>query len=302
MVSPTRSRTSILAFALLALAACDQLKSKLGKGAPADGGATSDPAATAAGDAGAGATAAATPAAEPEPKNLGAVAKFGSENALENVEATTKRANVRVTTAIPSGGEVAVLPAGAVVKQVAEKSGFYRVTFADPKDPTSRLVGWVDKTAFIAPTSSPPSIGSAAAKAKKPITCAAGLVLAGEGEEATPACAKPCSDDKDCSGGECQMAFTFDPKTMKMHALPGARTMVCVGSAKPAAKVDPKAADAGAAAAVGYKVGDKVSVEWKGQWWPAKILAIGNGKYKVHYDGYGSEWDEFVGPSRVKKL
>ena len=301
MLLLTRSRTSIVALALLALTGCDQLKSKLGKGAPADAAASADPATAAADAADAGAATTPVAASEPAPKNLAAVATFGNENALENVEATTKRANIRVTTAIPTGSEVAILPAGAVVKQVAEKSGFYRVTFADPKDPTSRLVGWVDKTAFIAPTSSPPTIGSAAAKAKKPITCAAGQVLAGEGEEATPACSKPCSDDKDCAGGECQMAFTFDGKTMKMHALPGARTMVCVGGAKPGAKVTPTAADAGAAAAVGFKVGDKVSVEWKGGWWPAKILAIGNGKYKVHYDNYGSEWDEFVGPSRVKK-
>jgi hypothetical protein len=288
---------SLGALGLLALSGCDQLKAKLGKGAGADA-ANADPSFVAATDAGAVATPA---AADPAPKNIASVATFGSENALANVEATVQRAGVRATAAIPSGAEVAMIAQGTVVKQVAEKSGFYRVTFADPKDPASRLVGWVDKTAFIAKNAVPPSAASAAAaKAKKPVTCAAGLLLAGEGEEAQPRCAKPCSDDEDCGGGDCEMAFSFDPKTMKMNALPGARTLVCVGSAPPAKPGAATTADTGVAAAT-YKVGDAVMVEWKGGWFPARVIAIGNGKYKIHYDGYGSEWDEFVGLSRMKK-
>ncbi len=282
----------LLALVLLTTASgCDQLKKKLGKGAGADGGAV----ATAEADASTAAAAAAADggavaAAEPAPKNAAGVARFGNENALDTA-ATIKRAGVRVTTAIPTGTEVATLAAGTAVKQVAERGGFYRITFADPKAPADRLTGWVDKLAFVEATA------PAAAKTKKPIKCTGGTVLAGSDENATPTCSKPCSDDKECGGGECQGAFTFDEQKLVMNALPGARTMVCVGGAKPGAAAAKTDAGAGAA----WKVGDAVQVEWRGSWYPAKVIALGNGKYRVHYDGYGPEWDEFVGPSRIKK-
>jgi WD40 repeat protein len=49
-----------------------------------------------------------------------------------------------------------------------------------------------------------------------------------------------------------------------------------------------------------YKTGDKVSIEWKGSWYPGKILEANNGVYKVSYDGYGAEWNEFVSKDRLK--
>ncbi len=49
-----------------------------------------------------------------------------------------------------------------------------------------------------------------------------------------------------------------------------------------------------------YDVGDKVLVEWEGEVYPAVILEIpGPGKVKVHYEGYGNEWDENVGTDRM---
>jgi hypothetical protein len=51
-----------------------------------------------------------------------------------------------------------------------------------------------------------------------------------------------------------------------------------------------------------FKVGDPVMVEWKGSWWPAKVIGIrkGNTPYKIHYDGYSSSWDEWIGSARIK--
>ncbi len=49
-------------------------------------------------------------------------------------------------------------------------------------------------------------------------------------------------------------------------------------------------------------VGDKAQVLWGGKWWPATVLAVnpsGN-KCKIHYKGYGSNWDEWVGAGRIK--
>jgi len=49
--------------------------------------------------------------------------------------------------------------------------------------------------------------------------------------------------------------------------------------------------------------GDAVMVEWKGSWWPAKVIALRDGAtpYKIHYDGYSKSWDEWVGDARIRK-
>ncbi len=65
-----------------------------------------------------------------------------------------------------------------------------------------------------------------------------------------------------------------------------------------------QAAGPGAAAQPGaiYSIGDPVQVQWKGSWYPAHVLAASKkGTYKIHYDGYSSSWDEWVGLSRMKK-
>lgn len=50
-----------------------------------------------------------------------------------------------------------------------------------------------------------------------------------------------------------------------------------------------------------YKIGDRVRVEWHGQMYPAVVTGIvGQERYRIHYDGYGSEWDETVGLSRIQ--
>lgn len=46
---------------------------------------------------------------------------------------------------------------------------------------------------------------------------------------------------------------------------------------------------------------DEVDVEWRGRWWPATVLERRSSeRYLVHYDGYGEEWDEVVGPERIR--
>jgi hypothetical protein len=50
-----------------------------------------------------------------------------------------------------------------------------------------------------------------------------------------------------------------------------------------------------------YKMGDRVRVEWHGQIYSALVTGIvGQEKYRVRYDGYGPEWDEIVGLSRIQ--
>lgn len=49
-----------------------------------------------------------------------------------------------------------------------------------------------------------------------------------------------------------------------------------------------------------YAPGARVNVEWSGRWYPAQTLQARDGRYLVRYDGYGSNWDEWVPPSRIR--
>ena len=51
-----------------------------------------------------------------------------------------------------------------------------------------------------------------------------------------------------------------------------------------------------------YKVGERVRVEWHGSIYPARItVVLGGDRYRVHYDGYGDEWDENIGLNRIQR-
>ncbi len=52
---------------------------------------------------------------------------------------------------------------------------------------------------------------------------------------------------------------------------------------------------------VQYAVGQKVEVEWKKKWYPARVLKVNGGSHYITYTGYGSEWDEWVPSGRIRK-
>lgn len=47
--------------------------------------------------------------------------------------------------------------------------------------------------------------------------------------------------------------------------------------------------------------GDKIEVEWGGKWWNAEVIKTRGDFAFIHYDGYGSEWDEWVTKERIRK-
>jgi hypothetical protein len=50
-----------------------------------------------------------------------------------------------------------------------------------------------------------------------------------------------------------------------------------------------------------YRSGDYVWVEWEGRDYPAYIVdKAGTARFRVHYDGYESRWDEDILPDRIK--
>ncbi len=46
--------------------------------------------------------------------------------------------------------------------------------------------------------------------------------------------------------------------------------------------------------------GDKVDVKWNNSWWKGEILEVKGDKYKIHYTGWASSWDEEVTADRVR--
>lgn len=51
-----------------------------------------------------------------------------------------------------------------------------------------------------------------------------------------------------------------------------------------------------------YKIGDRVRVEWHGTMYPAVIVGIvGQERYRIHFEGYGDEWDDTVGLNRIQQ-
>jgi hypothetical protein len=54
-------------------------------------------------------------------------------------------------------------------------------------------------------------------------------------------------------------------------------------------------------AAVATKASPKHEVLWGGSWWAAEILERKGGLTKIHYTGWGSEWDEWVEPKRLRQ-
>ncbi len=50
-----------------------------------------------------------------------------------------------------------------------------------------------------------------------------------------------------------------------------------------------------------YAVGTKVEVYSEEEWWSGKVLEVRSGIHLVTFDGYGDEWNEWAGPSRMRK-
>lgn len=50
-----------------------------------------------------------------------------------------------------------------------------------------------------------------------------------------------------------------------------------------------------------YAVGESVEVEWKKQWYQARVIRIKGGSHYISYVGYGQEWNEWVPSKRIRR-
>ena len=53
-----------------------------------------------------------------------------------------------------------------------------------------------------------------------------------------------------------------------------------------------------------WKKGDKLEIYWKGTWFKGNIVEgpNGEGQFKIHYDNYKENWDEFVDVRRLREI
>ena len=49
-----------------------------------------------------------------------------------------------------------------------------------------------------------------------------------------------------------------------------------------------------------YSAGQQIKVEWNGSWWDAIVREVNGENYLIHYIGFDSSWDEWVGTNRIK--
>jgi hypothetical protein len=71
----------------------------------------------------------------------------------------------------------------------------------------------------------------------------------------------------------------------------------------PMASASPRQTSSAVPLPSGFRAGDSVEVEWHGDWYPARVLAVTTPfppTYHIRYDGYGEEWDEDVGLDRIR--
>lgn len=51
-----------------------------------------------------------------------------------------------------------------------------------------------------------------------------------------------------------------------------------------------------------YNVGDKVEVEERGKWYLSSVLKVEGDKFFIHYEGYSSKYDLWVGSERIRSV
>lgn len=159
-------------------------------------------------------------AAAPAPvaKNAADVSRFGAEKAIANEAAKIIDAQAVVKTGPNNQGtNVAVLKAGTDVTKIADHQNSFLITFADPKEPATLLMGWVNKGVFVADAVVDAGPRDAAVDAK--VDAAVAVVDAGAavakcaaGQELiiglgpAPICKKKCAADANCkdkAAGSC---------------------------------------------------------------------------------------------------
>lgn len=158
----------------------------------------------------------------PVAKNVNEVARFPAEKPLVDDTQKTIDLFANVRTGCKSGTPVALVKAGTDAFKIAEFQDCILVTFPDPKDATTNLMGWIPKDAYTRDTVFDAGVKDAAVAvavdAAVPVPVG-GILKCPAGQEAVVnitadprgVCRKRCTADKDCktpTAGACAVAQT----------------------------------------------------------------------------------------------
>ncbi len=155
----------------------------------------------------------------PTAKNANDVARFGTDVAIANEQAKVLASFTQVHTAPRGGNVVTTLKPGTDVTKIASHNNdSFLVVFADPKDPSSQLMGWVGHEAFSPTHVFDAGARDAAVDAGTKLVCATGTTAVFLGADTI--CKKPCGTDKDCPNalaGSCVLGAAGGPGGKAIH-------------------------------------------------------------------------------------
>lgn len=95
--------------------------------------------------------------------------------------------------------------------------------------------------------------------------------------------------------GEIQLAELARYENSRMRSVEGQATSFATTRDFPSEMVIAEVSNQTAG-----RASERVEVVWEGQWYPATILEVRGARYRIHYVGYGPEWDEWIDASRLR--
>ena len=98
------------------------------------------------------------------------------------------------------------------------------------------------------------------------------------------------------------MQFSFFRTTAVMNSKPKLRIISFLLLITVSLAVVTSSATQATAQQTIWKVGDRIEVQWQGDWYQAQVIEVKGSQYKIHYDGYASSWDEWIDKSRIRAV
>lgn len=124
------------------------------------------------------------------------------------------------------------------------------------------------------------------------------VLLARDAPKPEPHAPEPSRDENADQGLVVEHGGSYWPCTIVAHEPDGQQKVHYIGWGP---ESDEVVASSRIRRRSGSSLGQLV-VEWHGSYWPATALRSDGGRIFIRYDGYGAEWDEWVGPDRTARL
>ncbi len=153
-------------------------------------------------------------AAGPEAANELEVTRYEDETAVDHLALTVKTPFANAYRSYPKGVVTTALKSGYAVTALAERNGFYRVTFEAPYPPARTLMGWMPR--FVFDDQMATAMLDGGGDSGKIPYCSVDkleLLVVQDLAHRDPHCAYICKDDLECqkSAAVCEAAILLEP-------------------------------------------------------------------------------------------